>query len=103
MRVPNTLAEVLGLDRPVFIGSSIGGNIALDLARYYPDRYRAVIAVEAALSFPVSEPGQEHAVRDWLAHNRPHQVLALSVRKDGFIQENVLNSLSNEPRRTSAP
>jgi len=49
MLVPNTLAEALALDRPVFIGSSIGGMLALDLARYHPDRYRAVIAVQGGL------------------------------------------------------
>lgn len=43
---------------------------------------------------------QELAVKEWLAHNRPHQVLALSLRKDGFLDENVSNNLSNEPRRT---
>ena len=42
---------------------------------------------------------QELAVKDWLAGNEPHQVLALSLRKDGFLAENVSNNLSNEPRR----
>jgi pimeloyl-ACP methyl ester carboxylesterase len=48
-KVPTLLADVLGLARPVFIGSSIGGMLALQLARYHPDVYRAVIAVEGAL------------------------------------------------------
>ncbi len=43
---------------------------------------------------------QERAVTAWLAHNRPHQVLAVSLRKAGFAAENVSNNLSNEPRRT---
>jgi pimeloyl-ACP methyl ester carboxylesterase len=49
MAVPTTLAGVLGLDRPVFIGSSVGGMLALDLARHHADDYRAVIACEGAL------------------------------------------------------
>jgi pimeloyl-ACP methyl ester carboxylesterase len=49
MAVPRALAQVLGLDRPVFMGSSVGGMLALDLARYHPDDFRAVIACEAAL------------------------------------------------------
>jgi pimeloyl-ACP methyl ester carboxylesterase len=49
MAVPRALAAVLGLDRPVFVGSSVGGMLALDLARYFPDDFRAVIACEAAL------------------------------------------------------
>ena len=43
---------------------------------------------------------QEVAVKEWLAHHRPHQVLAISLRKDGFLAENLSNNLSNEPRRT---
>jgi pimeloyl-ACP methyl ester carboxylesterase len=49
MSLPVTLAETLELDRPVFMGCSIGGLLALDLARYYPERFRAVIGVEPAL------------------------------------------------------
>jgi pimeloyl-ACP methyl ester carboxylesterase len=49
MEVPVALAKVLGLDRPVFIGSSVGGMLALDLARHHPDDFRAVIALEGGL------------------------------------------------------
>lgn len=47
-----------------------------------------------------SRGDQERAVKGWLAGNEPHQVLALSLRKDGFLAENASNNLSNEPRRT---
>ena len=43
---------------------------------------------------------QEGAVRAWLADNTPNQVLALSLQKDGFLDEKLSNNLSNEPRRT---
>lgn len=46
---PNTLAEALELDRPVYMGSSMGGHLAIDLASTCPERYRATIAVEGAL------------------------------------------------------
>jgi pimeloyl-ACP methyl ester carboxylesterase len=49
MSVPVALAEVLGLDRPVFLGSSVGGMLALDLARYHPGQFRAVISCEGGL------------------------------------------------------
>ncbi len=42
------LAAALGLEHPVFMGSSIGGHLALDLARYHPERFRAVISLERA-------------------------------------------------------
>jgi pimeloyl-ACP methyl ester carboxylesterase len=43
------LAAALGLDRPVFLGSSIGGMLALDLARYHPEAFRGVIALQGGL------------------------------------------------------
>jgi pimeloyl-ACP methyl ester carboxylesterase len=49
MAVPRALADVLGLDRPVFLGSSVGGMLALDLARYHPQEFRAVISCEGGL------------------------------------------------------
>ena len=55
MELPRTLATVLGLDRPVFIGSSVGGMLALDLARYHPDDFRAVIALEGGLRVELPE------------------------------------------------
>lgn len=42
-------SRALGLDRPVIIGSSMGGSIATDLALEAPDQYRAAIALEEGL------------------------------------------------------
>ncbi len=42
------LADALGLEQPIFMGSSFGGNVALQLAYRHPDRFKAVIPVEAA-------------------------------------------------------
>lgn len=49
MSVPLALARELELERPVFMGCSIGGLLALDLARYHGDVFRAGIGVEPAL------------------------------------------------------
>lgn len=48
--VPVTLAGTLGLDRPVFMGCSVGGLLALDLARHHPDVFSAVISLEGGLN-----------------------------------------------------
>ena len=50
--VPLALADALELDRPVFMGCSVGGLLALDLAWRHADRFRAVISVEGALKIP---------------------------------------------------
>ena len=52
MQVPVTLALELGLERPVFMGSSIGGHLAVDLALHHPDVFRAVIGLEASAYTP---------------------------------------------------
>ena len=52
MQVPVALSRALGLDRPVYIGSSIGGHLALDLASNHADAFRAVIGLEAAAATP---------------------------------------------------
>lgn len=43
-----TLCDALELENPIFMGSSFGGNVALQLALRYPERFDAVIPVEAA-------------------------------------------------------
>ncbi|HXQ14318.1 MAG TPA: alpha/beta hydrolase [Caulobacteraceae bacterium] len=47
--VPVSLAATLGLERPVFMGCSVGGLLALDLARRHAELFRAVISLEGAL------------------------------------------------------
>lgn len=58
MQVPVALSRALALDRPVYMGSSIGGHLALDLASHHPDLFRAVIGLEAAAA--------THGARDYL-------------------------------------
>jgi pimeloyl-ACP methyl ester carboxylesterase len=47
--IPLGLSDALALDRPVFMGCSVGGLLALDLALHHPDRFRSVISLEGAL------------------------------------------------------
>ena len=41
------MADALQLDKPVAIGCSIGGRVALHLALEYPERFRAIIGLQA--------------------------------------------------------
>jgi pimeloyl-ACP methyl ester carboxylesterase len=49
LAVPRAIAAALDLHRPVFMGCSVGGQAALDLACYHPGDFRAVISLEPAL------------------------------------------------------
>ena len=66
--------KALELDRPVIMGSSMGGNICLHLAKDYENDVRALIAVEAC----EWSPGWH---LDWLRHAHIHggEVCATSV------------------------
>ncbi|MET0780458.1 MAG: alpha/beta hydrolase [Microbacterium sp.] len=48
-QVPAAVAAALDLDRPAFMGCSVGGLLALDLALHDPVHFRAVISLEGAL------------------------------------------------------
>lgn len=47
--IPISLSHALGLARPAFMGCSVGGVLALDLARFHPEEFRAVISLEGTL------------------------------------------------------
>jgi pimeloyl-ACP methyl ester carboxylesterase len=57
------LIEDENLDRPVIVGHSLGGNLALRLAARYPRRVGAVIAVDSLPIFPPLEPGESLETR----------------------------------------
>ncbi len=44
------ICRALGLEKPVYMGCSIGGFLAPDLALECPDEFRAVIGLESAIS-----------------------------------------------------
>lgn len=52
MKFVVALSGALDCERPVYMGSSMGGNLAADLALHYPERFRAVIGLEAGLYTP---------------------------------------------------
>lgn len=39
------LVDTLGLDRPLFLGCSVGGQLALDLAAYHADHFRGFVSL----------------------------------------------------------
>jgi pimeloyl-ACP methyl ester carboxylesterase len=55
------IADALDLDDPIYMGSSMGGNITLELLDWYADRFRALIGLECG----AHSPG---FYIDWLDH-----------------------------------
>ncbi len=89
MKTTIALSHELGLDHPVYMGSSIGGHLAGDLALYHPEEFRAVIGLEAALSTP---GGYE----DTLDHPR------IGNQYKGAIMRGITSPHSPEPYRREA-
>lgn len=102
MDLPTELASALGLHRPVFIGSSVGGMLALDLARYHADEYRAVIALEGGLKVQIPE-GLDHTSEmaasdeDPAAHAAVMMMIMAPTAPETFRQETRLHYAQGAP------
>ena len=71
MSVPLGLAQALELTKPLYMGSSIGGHLAVDLAIHHPRRFRAVVGLEASAYTPggfVDEFHHPQIGNDFKAH-----------------------------------
>lgn len=53
------LIEVLGLDRPVLVGSSGGGGVAIEVLHRYPNIVRGAVLIEPPLFSVVPEAGHQ--------------------------------------------
>jgi pimeloyl-ACP methyl ester carboxylesterase len=51
------IKNAIGLDRPFFMGCSVGGQLALDLAAEYPDDFAAFVSVNGWYGAPEFPPG----------------------------------------------
>ena len=60
------LVETLGLDRPVYMGCSMGGHLAADLALNHADSFRACIGLEASMW----SGGFDRLWQQWWRHPR---------------------------------
>jgi len=61
------LNDALELDRPVYMGASMGGHLAVDLAISRPEHFRAVIGLEAGLDTAQTAPQK---LLEWFFHPR---------------------------------
>jgi pimeloyl-ACP methyl ester carboxylesterase len=63
-------ADALGLDHPHFMGCSVGGQLALDLAAYRGDRFGAFFALNGTLDNPVAGDPAVAGFNDLCRDNR---------------------------------
>lgn len=72
------VVEALGLVQPIVVGSSMGGEICLELAYRHPDRLGGVVACEASDHVP----GRQVT---WARHPEVNQALFVPEWVDGLI------------------
>ncbi|MGH7823297.1 MAG: alpha/beta fold hydrolase [Candidatus Binatia bacterium] len=65
MKFVVALSRELGLERPVYMGCSMGGHLAGDLALHHPGEFRAVIGIEGALASKGTD-----SILPWFHHPR---------------------------------
>ncbi len=61
------LGEAFALDRPVFMGCSMGGHMAVDLAIDHPEKFSAVIGLAAGM---LTRPPGHLKMIEWYGHPR---------------------------------
>lgn len=93
MDVVLAIADALELERPVFMGCSVGGQLALDLAAYHPQRFGAVIALNGTLTNPMAGDPFITSFNDWCRDNR------ISTELYGTTSLNATSPISPEPYR----
>ncbi len=105
----DSLRVALGIDTWIIGGNSLGGRIALDYARHYPDRTDAMILVDAAASFrrdttntaPATAP--RSGDRPFILRALANPVFrgAMSVLTPRFLFKHSLSGAYGDPSRMS--
>lgn len=95
------LSKALELDRPVFMGCSIGGNLALDLAAHHKDDFRAFIALNGWYCPQEGMDGINDPFRDPSLHPDMYASLCLGATSplapEAYRQEVYFTYRSNAP------
>jgi pimeloyl-ACP methyl ester carboxylesterase len=68
-------SRALGLDRPVFMGVSVGGQLATDLLAHHPESFRAAVSINgtyAPIDRDLFEKDGQLPFNDFMHHPRIH-------------------------------
>ena len=76
------------MDRPILVGHSLGGAVAISLAARFPRRFRGLVLVDSAAPSGLVTPKEHHPLIEMMRTNR--EVLAQALRA-------VVPTLKDEP------
>jgi branched-chain amino acid transport system permease protein len=98
-----TFIRELGLDRPVLVGHSLGGAVAISLAARFPRLIRALVLVDSAAPSGLVTPRDRHPVIEMMRTNRTVLAQALRAVVPTLADEVFFQSLVEDAARMAAP
>lgn len=91
------------LDRPVLVGHSLGGAVAMSLAARYPALIRALVLVDSAAPGGLATPGDRHPVIELMRTNRAVLQQALRAVVPALKDDAFFASLVDDAMMMAAP
>ena len=86
LKFMDAFIEALNLDRPAYMGCSMGGHLAPDLAYYRPEKFRAAVGIGAGLSTSQEAVSSEMIDSLGFAHDNPQ----VSILYEGAANESIV-------------
>ncbi len=94
LKFQDQLVKALKLERPAYMGCSMGGHLAPDLAYYRPDVYRACVGIGASLK-TADETGDRSGSLNTLMYNYDNPQIS-----NGFVESSNMAIVSLPPYST---
>lgn len=92
-----------GLDRPVLVGHSLGGGVAMSLAARHPGLVRALVLVDSASPSGLATPRERHPVIELMRTNRAVLTQALRAVVPTLEDDAFFETLVDEATLMAAP
>ncbi len=96
-------AEALRLERPLLLGHSLGGAVAISLAVRWPARWRGLVLADSAAPSGFSTPVERHPAIEAMRTDRAFLAKAIGAVVPAMRDEAFLEALVDDARRMAAP
>jgi branched-chain amino acid transport system permease protein len=93
----------LGLDRPLLVGHSLGGAVAISLAARSPGLIRGLVLVDSSAPSGLVTPEDRHPLIDMMRTNRDFLAKALAATVPSLKDQDFFNALVDDATRMAVP
>ena len=95
--------RMLGIDRPLLVGHSLGGSVAMSLAVRFPPLIRALVLVDCAPPSGLVTPVERHPLIEMMRTNRAVLSRALAAAAPTLKDEAFFAALVDDAEKMAAP